>query len=57
LRQRSGSGAAQGLCARQIHTGKRLTVAAEFSKEEAVIWKDQDCVAFLDAWSVLFNEL
>jgi hypothetical protein len=57
LRQRSGSGAARGLFARQIHTGKRLTIAAEFSKKEAGICEDQDCVAFLDVWSVLFNEL
>jgi hypothetical protein len=57
LRQRSGSGAAWGLCARQIHTGKRLTLAAEFSKKEAGMCEDQDCVAFLDVWSVLFNEL
>jgi hypothetical protein len=45
------------VCARQINTGKRLTIAAEFSKKGSGMCEDQQCAAFLDVWSALFNEL
>jgi hypothetical protein len=52
-----GIGAAGKVCAtRQIHRGKRFTVAAEFIKKGSGICQDQHCAAFLTVWSALFDE-
>jgi hypothetical protein len=41
LRRRSGAGAGQGLCGRQISTSKRFTVAAEFIKKGSGMCENQ----------------